>query len=140
VNKAVPLLVLAGIAGCGQDPLPSQRGRLLDAEGNAALELDIAVAETEYQRQEGLRLYGPLADGEALLLIFPAETTVCINNAGVPFPIDVLYLSADRRVIAAELDIPPNAKGPYCHPKTQLALELNGNALVNPNYSKLELF
>jgi len=140
VNKALPLLVLAGIAGCGQDPLPSQRGRLLDPEGNAALELEIAVAETEYERQEGLRRHGPLADGEALLLIFPAETRVCITNTGVPFPIDVLYLSADRRVIAAELDIPPNAEGPYCHPETQLALELNGNALVTPNYSKLELF
>jgi hypothetical protein len=42
-------------------------------------------------------------------------------------------------VIATELNIPPNAPGPYCH-QAQLALELNGDRLRSFNYVKLELF
>ena len=139
MKKAIAILLIAGITSCG-DSHSTQQGHLLDADGNAQLELEIAIAETEYERQEGLRLHGPLAPHEALLLIFPKEGRVCITNAGVPFPIDVIYLSAARQVIATERNIAANAPGPYCHPNTQLALELNGDTLPPFNYSKLELF
>ena len=139
MKKAIALLLLIGVAGCGQSQ-PAQRARLLDADGNVQLELELAIAETEYERQEGLRLHGPLAENEALLLVFPKEAQVCITNTGVPYPIDVLYLSASRHLIAIDLNIPPNAPGPYCHPATQLLLELKGDTLPPLNYAKLELF
>ena len=138
MSKAITVLLLAGMLGCG-DSQPSPRARLLDGNGNVQLELEITLAETEYERREGLRLRGPLAANEALLLVFPKETRVCISNLGVPFPIDVVYLSATRQVIATELNIPANAPGPYCH-QAQLALELNGDRLSDLNYVKLELF
>ncbi|UCF48044.1 MAG: DUF192 domain-containing protein [Myxococcales bacterium] len=140
MKKAIAiLLVAAGVTSCG-DSQSAQWGRLLDADGNVLLELEIAIAQTEYERHEGLRLHGPLAPNEGLLLVFPEEGRVCITNAGVPFPIDVIYLSADRQVIAIERNIPANAPGPYCHPTTQLVLELEGDTLPPFNYAKLELF
>jgi uncharacterized membrane protein (UPF0127 family) len=139
MSKAITvLLLLAGMLGCA-DSQPTLRARLLDDDGNVQIELEIRLAETEYERQEGLRLHGPLAANEALLLVLPKETRLCITNAGVPFPIDVIYVSATRRVIATELNIPANAPGPYCH-QAQLALELNGDTLPGLNYVKLELF
>jgi len=138
MKKAIALLLLIGVAGCGESQ-PAQRARLLDADGNVQLELEIAIAETEYERQEGLRLHGPLAENEALLLVFPKEAQVCITNNGVPFPIQVLYISTTHQITAAEPHIPPNAPGPYCHP-ARLALELNGDTLPPSNYAKLELF
>ena len=138
MKKAIALLLLIGVAGCGESQ-PAQRARLLDADGNVQLELEIAIAETEYERQEGLRLHGPLAENEALLLVFPKEAQVCITNTGVPFPIQVLYISTTHQITAAEPHIPPNAPGPYCHP-ARLALELNGDTLPPFNYAKLELF
>ena len=138
MKKAIGLFLLAGIASCSESQ-PTQHARLLDDDGNAQLELEITLAETAYERQEGLRLHGPLAKNEALLLVFPKETRVCITNTGVPFAIDVVYLSATRQVIATELKIPPDAPGPYCH-QAQLALELQGDRLPPLNYSKLELF
>jgi uncharacterized membrane protein (UPF0127 family) len=138
MKRTVALLLLAGLASCGEAQ-PAQRARLLDADGNVQLELEIVIAETEYERQEGLRLHSPLAKNEALLMIFPKQTQVCITNTGVPYPIDVLYLSASGHLIATELNIPPNTPGPYCHP-AQLALELRGDTLPPLNYAKLELF
>jgi uncharacterized membrane protein (UPF0127 family) len=139
VKKALLVLLLAALTHCG-DAQPSRNARLLDANGAVLLELEVSIASTEYERQEGLRLHGPLTENEALLLVFPQETEVCITNSGVPFPIDVLYLSKNNQVLASEPNIPPNAPGPYCHPQTKSALELNGDRIRGANYSKLELF
>ncbi len=139
MRRAIAVLLLAGLLSCGENQAP-QRARLMDADGRVLLDLEVAVASTEYERQEGLRLHGPLSPNEGLLLAFPKEGQVCITNTGVPFPIDVLYLSASRELVATEPNIPPNAPGPYCHPHTQLALELNGDTLPPLNYAKLQLF
>ena len=138
MKNAVALLLLLGVTSCGEGQ-PAQHARLLDADGNVQLELELVIAETEYERQEGLRLHGPLAEDEALLLVFPRESQVCITNSGVPFPIHVLYISQTHQITATEPNIPPQAPGPYCHP-AQLALELNGDTLPPLNYAKLELF
>jgi uncharacterized membrane protein (UPF0127 family) len=139
VKNVVAFLLLAVIAACGNDQT-TQRGLLLDASGHVQLELAITIADTEYERQEGLRLHGPLSENSALLLVFPIETKVCITNTGVPFPIDLLFLSASQEVIASQEHIPANATGPYCHPNTAMVLELQGDALQPLNYAKLELF
>jgi uncharacterized membrane protein (UPF0127 family) len=135
----IALLLLAAIASCGNDQT-THHGLLVDANGEAQLELEITIARTEYERQEGLRLHGPLAENAALLLVFPTEAEVCISNAGVPFPIDVLFLSASGHVIGAQTSIPADSSGPYCHPNTAMALELSEDTLVPSNHSKLELF
>lgn len=133
------VLVAYVSSGCS-DGEPQQRGALLDREGRVQLEVTIAIADTEHARQEGLRLHGPLARGEALLLLFPTEGTVCITNAGVLFAIDVVYLSSNGLVTATERGIPPDAPGPYCHPGTAMTLELPGDTLRPLNYWKLLLF
>jgi uncharacterized membrane protein (UPF0127 family) len=138
VKNAVALLLLIGVTSCGEGQ-PAQHARLLDADGNVQLELELVIAETEYERQQGLRLHGPLAEDEALLLVFPRESQVCISNTGVPFPIQVLYISQAHQITATE-HIPAQAPGPYCHPATQLALELRGDTLHPLNYAKLQFF
>ena len=60
MKQALSLVVLSGSVGCG-DTEPTPRSRLVDEDGRAQLELAIAIAESDYERQEGLRLHGPLA-------------------------------------------------------------------------------
>lgn len=133
------LLGLLGLlAGCGAEEAP-QRAHLVDADGHVLMTLNLAIADTEYERQEGLRLHGPLAQDEALLMTFPSEARVCISNAGVPFSIDVLFLNTAGHLVGAERGIPANAPGPYCHPAKRV-LELQGGSLPTLNQAKLELF
>jgi len=139
VNKSRTLLLLALILGCG-DGESLQRAELLDSEDQVLLALRLAIADTEYERQEGLRLHGPLHENEALLLVFPTETRICITNAGVPFSIDLVYLDAGYDVVAIERNMAPNDPGPYCHPGAQMVLELNAGELPQSNPMKLELF
>ena len=138
MKRVAVLGLLAWLAGCGVEE-PPQHALLVDADGNVLMTLELAIADTEYERQEGLRLHGPLALGEGLLMTFPSETRVCITNAGVPFSIDILFLSTAGQVIGAERGIPANAPGPYCNPAQQV-LELQGDSLPPLNQAKLELF
>ncbi len=135
-SLALLCLVACGAEAAEQGPT---RARVLDASGDTLLEVAIEVAQTEEARREGLRSYPPLTAQQGLLLLFPIETTVCITNTGVPYPIDLLYASATRQVIAIET-IPANAAGPYCHPQTAMALELQGDTLHPTNPAELQLF
>lgn len=137
-GRALLLLGAVTVGSCG-DGSGAQHARLLDEQGQVQLELDIRIAESELERREGLRLHGPLSEDQALLLRFPKEGEACITNRGVPFPIDLVYLGADRRVTATERAIPANASGPYCHP-AQLVLELRGGTLRDSQYATLELY
>lgn len=139
MKKGVTALFVVTLLSCGQSQ-PAATARLLDSEGEVVLELRVSLAETEYELQEGLRLHGTLAGDEALALLFPQETEVCIGNSGVPFPIDVLYVSASSEIVASQSNIPPNAPGPYCQARTKIALELNGGSLPSYTQLKLELF
>jgi hypothetical protein len=130
--------MFALLFGCG-DPESLQRAELFDSEGEVLLALRVRIADTEYERQEGLRLYGPLDENEALLLVFPTETRVCIGNEGVPFSVDLLYLDAGRDLIATERNMAPNDPGPYCHPGVRMVLELNAGELPDSKPMKLEL-
>jgi hypothetical protein len=130
--------MLALLFGCG-DPESLLRAELFDSEGEVLLALRVRIADTEYERQEGLRLYGPLDENEALLLVFPTETRVCIGNEGVPFSVDLLYLDAGYDVIAAERNMTSNDPGPYCHPGARMVLELNAGELPESKPMKLEL-
>lgn len=134
------LLGLVGSWACGDGGAEQPaRAQVLSDNGEILLEVAVELAETEEELRDGLRRYPPLAQDEGLLLLFPIETTVCIANAGVAYPIDALFVSANRQVIALE-SIPANAPDPYCHPETAMVLELRGGALASTNPSKLRLF
>ncbi len=141
MRRTLTAFTLIGLMACGDaaEQQAATRAQVLGAGGDVLLEVAIQVAETEDALREGLRSLPQLAQDEGLLLLFPVETTICITNSGVPYPIDVLYASASRQVIAVET-IPADAPGPYCHPNTAMALELRGDALRFTNPVKLRLF
>ena len=138
MNGHRAVLMLALLFGCGEGE-SLQHAKLLDSEGQVLLVLRVGIADTEYERQEGLRLYGPLDANEALLLVFPTEARVCIGNEGVPFSVDLLYLDASYDVIASEPNMTPNDPGPRCQPGARMVLELNAGELPESKPMKLEL-
>jgi len=139
MNRSLALLMLALVFGCGDGESP-QRAEILDSEGHVLLALRVAIADTEYERQEGLRLHGPLDENESLLLLFPTEALICISNDGVPFSVDLVYLDAGSAVIGTERNMAPNDPGPYCHLGAKMVLELNAGELPQSNPMKLEVF
>lgn len=79
--------------------------------GNA--DFALRVARTEQQREQGLSGTTDLADSEALLFVFPSDEQWGIWMKDMNYPIDIVWLSADKKVI----HIVPNAQ-PSSYPNT----------------------
>lgn len=65
---------------------------------------ELAVADTFFSRMKGLLGKSGLSTGEGLL-IRPCKG---VSTFGMKFPIDVIFLDRDNRVIATMGEMPPN--------------------------------
>ena len=84
----------------------ARRGRLsaaLDETTRTVVAAKVRHADTFLTRLRGLLGTGGLAEGEALL-ISPCSG---IHTIGMTFPIDVVFLDGDRRVVAVRERIVP---------------------------------
>jgi uncharacterized membrane protein (UPF0127 family) len=134
----VALLVTTACGEPDAPPSSVDKAQILDAQGQLLLEVFVDLVEDEAALREGLRAYPMLAVDEGLLLSFPVETNICITNSGVPYPIEALFVSAIRQVIAVE-SFSSGEPGPTCHAGTAMVLELRAGVLGQSEPASLRL-
>lgn len=108
------------LVGCADLPLVEVRG----PDGSLRLQVVADVARTAVARREGLAGRDSLDEGRGLLLVFPTEGEVCIDNAPVDFAIDALFADATGQVVAIERSVPAGDPTPRCHEPVAQVLEL----------------
>jgi uncharacterized membrane protein (UPF0127 family) len=62
--------------------------------------VDAYLADTMAKRSEGLAGFDGLADGEALVFVYPDERVRTFGMKDVGFPIDVVFIGVDNTVTA----------------------------------------
>jgi uncharacterized membrane protein (UPF0127 family) len=67
------------------------------------------VARSFWSKMKGLLRHSPLRPGQGLWI----EGCNWIHTFGMGFPIDVLYLNREGRVVHVTSDMPPNRIGPF---------------------------
>ena len=102
--------------------------RVVGPDGAERLHACASLAETAPERRRGLKDRESLGPNEGLLIVFPTEGEVCIENGGVAFAIDVVYLDASGEVVAVERDVPAGDDTARCHDPVQRVLELPAGA------------
>ncbi len=96
--------------------------RILNVSKGTVVAEDVAVVRTFWGRFRGLMLRRGMASGEALLI----EPSASIHTAFMRFPIDVVFLDRQKRVVKVAADIRPFRAALS---RGHSALELNaGNA------------
>ena len=108
-------------SSCGDTP---DQALITNVEGERQLEVQIDVAETASERAVGLSTYEALGPNQGLLLVFPSAGEVCITNRDVAFPIDAIFISANREVLHVQRTLPASDATVHCRPSTQLVLEV----------------
>lgn len=99
--------------------------------GSASLAVEIA--STPEARKQGLSSHAPLADDQGMLFVFPAPSVKTFWMLDMTFPLDMIWIGADKNVIGIMRDIPapkPNAPSQdlplYSSPSpAQYVLEVN---------------
>lgn len=73
----------------------------------------ILVAETHWQKMKGLMFEDPTKFNYALVFCLPRESlaNAAIHMLFVFFPIDVVYLNKDRKVVDIARNLPPFSLG-----------------------------
>ncbi|MFO0571750.1 MAG: DUF192 domain-containing protein [Polyangiaceae bacterium] len=92
--------------------------------GRVLVDVCAEQADTEAERLQGLAGKSGLDSSHGMLLTFPVEGEVCIQNGSVSFPIDVVYAASDGNVVAVERDVAGGDATPRCHPGTRRVLEV----------------
>ncbi|NLI78109.1 MAG: DUF192 domain-containing protein [Candidatus Riflebacteria bacterium] len=100
--------------------------RISTADGGKAVANRARVADTFWGRLRGLMLAPPLPPGEGLLL----EPCTSVHMLFMRFPIDVVFLAADLRVVACYHSLRPWVGLSGWHRDAAKALELPAGTLI----------
>ncbi len=75
--------------------------------GDATVVVDIA--DTEGLREQGLSGRASLAEGQGMLFVFPEDNTQGFWMKDMRFSIDIIWLSADGKVVTIKPDASPDS-------------------------------
>lgn len=117
-------------SGCSADNLyPSQVGVQLSADSKKLFNLE--YAKTTSQQDEGLSLRQCLPDNGGLLFLFPTDDRFGIWMKQMKFPIDVVWLDADKKIVTIEKNMQPSSYPKVYYPteNARYVLELNKGAV-----------
>jgi uncharacterized membrane protein (UPF0127 family) len=117
---------LALAAGCEDAAVVEVRGPLDELRLRAYVD----VARTAEERRDGLVGREGLAPSEGLLLEFPVEGEVCIQNGLVSFAVDAVFVDANDHVVAVEA-LPAGDPWVWCHAPVARVLEVAGRAALS---------
>ncbi len=76
----------------------------------------VAVARTPAELRRGLSGSDPLRQGQGMLFVFPQDGRYGIWMKDMSYPIDVLWLSSDRKVVHIREGFPPSSFPEVEHP------------------------
>jgi uncharacterized membrane protein (UPF0127 family) len=113
------LLALTGVTACKNDkhdkvltreiPFTKEGTLSIMRSTNDSLiaTLDIEIAESEYETATGLMYRNSMEDHQAMLFIFDRESPLSFYMKNTQFPIDIIYLDKDLKIVEVYRDSKP---------------------------------
>ncbi|MFV8224866.1 DUF192 domain-containing protein [Christiangramia aquimixticola] len=100
---------------------------LIKASGDTLQQLDIELAETEYEKQTGLMYRESMEKHQGMLFIYQDERVRSFYMKNTYIPLDILYYDADSTLVSIQKNAEPRdetslpSEGP-----AKFVLEING--------------
>ncbi len=92
--------------------------------------LDIEIADSDYETQTGLMYRSSMADKEGMLFIFPNEAMHAFYMKNTEFPLDLIFIKADRSIASFQENTEPfNEAGLSSKVPVQYVLEVNAGTV-----------
>lgn len=123
-SKVLPLLVLIVVLSFAAAiityvapqtiPAPEEFGAVADASGKTLIEIgntwvSADVAITEAEREQGLSGRQALGVNEGMLFIHPSSGQFSYWMKDMLFPIDIIWINADRQIVGVTQNISPGS-------------------------------
>ena len=140
---ALGLMALVGITGCKNEknekvltreiPFTKEGTLSLVRSTNDSLiaTLDIEIAEGEYETATGLMYRNSMEENQAMLFIFDRESPLSFYMKNTQFPIDIIYLDKDLKIVEVYRDAKPFDPTPLPSRRpTKYVLEVNAGLVA----------
>ncbi len=132
------ILLLISIVSCKQEAKKTIKTQeiIFTKEGELAIrndslntllvELDIEIAESDYETQTGLMYRKGMEDNQGMLFIFPDEAMHSFYMKNTAFPLDLIFIKADSTIASFQKNAQPfNETGLSSKVPVQFVLEVN---------------
>lgn len=88
--------------------------------------LSLEIAESDAARERGLGGRKNLAENKGMVFIFDKASRQCFWMKGMEFPLDMVFMNAQRQITTIRSDISPKTYPKnYCADDTKYVIELN---------------
>ncbi|MEK6858007.1 MAG: DUF192 domain-containing protein [Nanoarchaeota archaeon] len=98
--------------------------------------VNVEIADSPEEHQKGLMFHGPLKENEGMLFIFPDESKRSFWMKNVFFPIDIVFLNSEKKVVDLKDDFYLCVKEPcelFTSKPAKYAIELQRNFIEKHN-------
>jgi uncharacterized membrane protein (UPF0127 family) len=98
---SVTLAVQAGVLPFpGGETYEDGTVRVYDADGSLVTSVDVEVADTDEEREQGLSGTESLANGSGMLFVHDRQGTYTYIMPDMNYPLDMIFVGADKQVTA----------------------------------------
>ena len=96
-------------------------------EGGRQLTFQVEVADTPAKRELGLQYRRDLGVDRGMIFLFPAESGHSFWMKNTPIPLDMIFISKDRKIVGiVEQAVPFSTESRSVPGASQFVLEING--------------
>ena len=115
-------VVLLQVSACEAQPQVT-----IATEGGRQLTFQVEVADTPAKRELGLQYRRDLALDRGMIFLFPAESGHSLWMKNTPIPLDIIFISKDRKIVGiVEQAVPFSTESRSVPGASQFVLEING--------------
>jgi uncharacterized membrane protein (UPF0127 family) len=116
------LVVLLQVSACQAEPQVT-----IATEAGRQLTFQVEVADTPTKRELGLQYRRDLAVDRGMIFLFPAESEHSFWMKNTPIPLDMIFISKDRKIVGiVEQAVPFSTESRSVPGASQFVLEING--------------
>jgi hypothetical protein len=134
VSLMVPLVVWAALAGVPREgaaqtgPAFTKQGELVftSKAGDVKAKIDIEIAETDEQRQQGLMHRAELGERQGMLFLFSSETLLSFWMKDTIVSLDMIFVNDGMEIVTIHRDTIPYSEQSYVSTKkSRYVVEVN---------------
>lgn len=105
-------------------------------------ELDVEIADTALKRKKGLSGRESILDNSGMLFIFNKSGLHAFWMINMKFPIDIIWIDEDLKVVGVEENIPPKSFPKIFRPNqpSQYVVEMNAGWVDKHNIKQGDIF
>lgn len=116
------LAVLLQVSACQAQPQVT-----IATEGGRELTFHVEVADTPTKRELGLQYRRDLPPDRGMIFLFPAESEHSFWMKNTPIPLDMIFISKERKIVGiVEQAVPFSTDSRSVPGASQFVLEING--------------